>query len=229
MNKYSGIDLHSNNCVVVVSDEDDRVCCERRVPNDLAKIVALLEPYRNDLVGVAVESTFNTYLVDLSISPALAAGIYEGTFTVKVCRDSNCTRNFPGSPMALPYKITVLPAPPPPVLPLTAAGIVPLGISMHLGGNAPGRSTVVVKAGARSWNASTNTSWITLVRGSGTGDGLFDVSYDVSGLPIGLHRATIVVMGSDGASVDVPVALTILPNGFTMSHNAWPAQQESNL
>ncbi|MES2322322.1 MAG: IS110 family transposase [Pseudomonadota bacterium] len=65
MNKYSGIDLHSNNCVVVVSDEDDRVCCERRVPNDLAKIVALLEPYRNDLVGVAVESTFNWYwLVD---------------------------------------------------------------------------------------------------------------------------------------------------------------------
>ncbi len=32
MNKYSGIDLYSNNCVVVVSDEDDRICCERRVP-----------------------------------------------------------------------------------------------------------------------------------------------------------------------------------------------------
>jgi transposase len=37
MNKYSGIDLHSNNCVVVVSDEEGRVCCERRVPNDFAK------------------------------------------------------------------------------------------------------------------------------------------------------------------------------------------------
>jgi transposase len=65
MNKYSGIDLHSNNCVVVVSDEEDRVCCERRVPNDLAKIIALLEPFRDNLVGVAVESTFNWYwLVD---------------------------------------------------------------------------------------------------------------------------------------------------------------------
>lgn len=65
MNKYSGIDLHANNCVVVVSDEEDRICCERRVPNDLTKILALLEPFRNDLVSVAVESTFNWYwLVD---------------------------------------------------------------------------------------------------------------------------------------------------------------------
>jgi hypothetical protein len=40
MNTYSGIDLHSNNCVVAVSDEADRVCCERRVPNDLAHKLA---------------------------------------------------------------------------------------------------------------------------------------------------------------------------------------------
>lgn len=65
MSKYSGIDLHANNCVVVVSDDQDDVFCERRVPNDLAKVLALLEPYRSELVGVAVESTFNWYwLVD---------------------------------------------------------------------------------------------------------------------------------------------------------------------
>lgn len=65
MNKYSGIDLHANNCVVVVSDEEDRVCCEKRVPNDLTKIIALLEPFRGELFGIAVESTFNWYwLVD---------------------------------------------------------------------------------------------------------------------------------------------------------------------
>jgi transposase len=65
MNKYSGIDLHSNNCVVAVIDDTDRVCCERRVPNDLAQIVALLAPHREELVGVVVESTYNWYwLVD---------------------------------------------------------------------------------------------------------------------------------------------------------------------
>lgn len=65
MNKYSGIDLHSNNCVVVVIDEDDRVLCEKRVPNNLEQIVALLAPHQADLMGVVVESTFNWYwLVD---------------------------------------------------------------------------------------------------------------------------------------------------------------------
>lgn len=62
---YSGIDLHANNCVVVVSDEADRVLCKRRVPNELAMVLALLEPYRAELAGVVVESTYNWYwLVD---------------------------------------------------------------------------------------------------------------------------------------------------------------------
>jgi transposase len=61
MNKYSGIDLHSNNCVVAVIDEVHRVCCERRVPNNLSQILALLEPYREELAGIVVESTFNWY------------------------------------------------------------------------------------------------------------------------------------------------------------------------
>jgi transposase len=76
MSKYSGIDLHSNNCVVAVIDDDDRVCCKNRVPNDLAKIVALLEPHRGELAGVVVESTFNWYwLVD---------GLVEHGFPVKL-------------------------------------------------------------------------------------------------------------------------------------------------
>ena len=38
---------------------------EKRLPNDLTKIVGLLMPWREDLAGVVVESTFNWYwLVD---------------------------------------------------------------------------------------------------------------------------------------------------------------------
>ena len=63
--KYSGIDLHSNNSVVSVTDEEDRVVTEKRLPNDLAKIIGLLMPWRDELAGVVVESTFNWYwLVD---------------------------------------------------------------------------------------------------------------------------------------------------------------------
>jgi transposase len=63
--KYSGIDLHCNNSVVTVVDEEDRVVAEKRLPNELTKIVGLLMPWREELVGVVVESTFNWYwLVD---------------------------------------------------------------------------------------------------------------------------------------------------------------------
>ncbi|WP_336600980.1 IS110 family transposase [Paraburkholderia bengalensis] len=63
--KYSGIDLHSNNAVVAVTDDEDRVLYCKRLPNDLQTIVATLTPYRDELQGVVVESTFNWYwLVD---------------------------------------------------------------------------------------------------------------------------------------------------------------------
>ncbi len=62
---YSGIDLHSNNSYVVVSDEEDRILLEKRMTNDLGTIGRALEPFHEELSGVAVESTFNWYwLVD---------------------------------------------------------------------------------------------------------------------------------------------------------------------
>jgi len=63
--KYCGIDLHSNNSVVVVSDEDDRIALQKRLSNDLGQIRAALEPHRQELAGVVIESTYNWYwLVD---------------------------------------------------------------------------------------------------------------------------------------------------------------------
>jgi transposase len=62
---YSGIDLHSNNSVVSVTDDEDRVVAEKRLPNDLEKILAFLLPWQVTLAGVVVESTSNWYwLVD---------------------------------------------------------------------------------------------------------------------------------------------------------------------
>lgn len=63
--KYSGIDLHSNNSVVTITDDEDRVMAEKRLPNDLSRILDFLKPWQQELVGVVVESTFNWYwLVD---------------------------------------------------------------------------------------------------------------------------------------------------------------------
>ncbi|MGF6935566.1 transposase [Paraburkholderia sp. UCT70] len=62
---YSGIDLHSNNSVVSVIDETDRVVAEKRLPNELARILTFLAPWQAELAGVVIESTYNWYwLVD---------------------------------------------------------------------------------------------------------------------------------------------------------------------
>jgi hypothetical protein len=59
--KFNGIDLHSNNGVVMVSDAEDRIVLQRRLPNELSAILAALAPHRNELAGVVVESTYNWY------------------------------------------------------------------------------------------------------------------------------------------------------------------------
>ena len=65
MELYAGIDLHSNNSVLTVLDEQDRVVYGKRLPNDLAAIIAALSSCVGALRGVAVESTYNWYwLVD---------------------------------------------------------------------------------------------------------------------------------------------------------------------
>lgn len=65
MKLYSGIDLHSNNSVVSVLDEEDRVVAEKRLDNDLELILGFLGPHLKSIRGVVVESTYNWYwLVD---------------------------------------------------------------------------------------------------------------------------------------------------------------------
>ena len=44
MKLYAAIDLHSNNSVLVILDEHDRIVYERRLPNELPFILAQLAP-----------------------------------------------------------------------------------------------------------------------------------------------------------------------------------------
>ena len=65
MTYYCGIDLHSNNHVVVVINDEDKRVYEKRLSNDLHLTLEALSPYQSSLQGIAVESTFNWYwLVD---------------------------------------------------------------------------------------------------------------------------------------------------------------------
>ena len=65
MQLYAGIDLHSNNSFLVVLQSDDKIVYQKRLPNVIDRITDELAPYKDELVGVVVESTYNWYwLVD---------------------------------------------------------------------------------------------------------------------------------------------------------------------
>ena len=65
MSLYGGIDLHANNSVIVLLNEQDVMSYQKRLPNDLPTILGQLAPYRTEIKGLVVESTYNWYwLVD---------------------------------------------------------------------------------------------------------------------------------------------------------------------
>jgi len=60
-----GLDLHGDNVVCCLMDQQRQVVFERRWPNDLETIREALEPYRKRIRVLTVESTYNWYwLVD---------------------------------------------------------------------------------------------------------------------------------------------------------------------
>jgi transposase len=65
METYAGIDLHSTNNFIGVIDANDRRLYTKRHENQLDCILNALDPFKETLVGVVVESTYNWYwLVD---------------------------------------------------------------------------------------------------------------------------------------------------------------------
>jgi transposase len=62
---YIGMDLHSRNTYTGIINKDFKRVFKKRLVNDLSVILAALEPFRNEIHGIAVESTYNWYwLVD---------------------------------------------------------------------------------------------------------------------------------------------------------------------
>lgn len=62
---YAGSDLHGNNNLVGIVDEQGKRIFKKRLPNDPELIKDVLKPYKEEIVGIVVESTYNWYwLVD---------------------------------------------------------------------------------------------------------------------------------------------------------------------
>ncbi|TDN63087.1 MmgE/PrpD family protein [Paraburkholderia sp. BL10I2N1] len=111
---YCGIDLHSNNSMVTVIDETDRIVAERRLPNDLTKILDFLAPWKEGLAGVVVESTFNWYwLVDglqaTGFHP-LEAALLKDAVVLKLARKvkmRRCADYMSAFPRSTPSRVRV--------------------------------------------------------------------------------------------------------------------------
>jgi transposase len=58
---YAGMDLHSRNTYLGVLDHKFKRVFNKRLNNDLSLILSTLEPFREQLQGIIVESTFNWY------------------------------------------------------------------------------------------------------------------------------------------------------------------------
>ena len=65
MELYSGLDLHSSNTYIGILDTDFKRVFKKRVSNNLDLILETLQPFKDQLKGLVVESTYNWYwLVD---------------------------------------------------------------------------------------------------------------------------------------------------------------------
>ena len=72
---YVGIDLHSNNNYMVITNQEGRRLLEKRLPNDVGVILEWLRRY-DPIESVALESTYNYYW--------LADGLLDGGHRVKL-------------------------------------------------------------------------------------------------------------------------------------------------
>jgi transposase len=62
---YAGSDLHGNSNLIGIIDGEGKRVFKKKLPNDLSLVLEALRPFQDEVVGIAVESTYNWYwLVD---------------------------------------------------------------------------------------------------------------------------------------------------------------------
>lgn len=175
-----------------------------------------------DVAGVLLPTTQITrtsateFSATLYTAATLTPATYKGNFTLKLCQDAACATQFPGSPVQLPYELTVTA----PALPqITASSNLPLFASARLGAPATVNALVTVKAEGRNWTAISSAPWLKLTAAAGTGNGSFNVGTDATGMPVGKYDATVTVTSNDGQSAVLPAQLSVLEAAFVIEGN----------
>ena len=74
---YIGIDLHSNNSHLGIIDQKDKRIYHKKLPNQKDVILSEIEPFREEVASITIESTYNWYwivdcLIDVGYTVHLA-------------------------------------------------------------------------------------------------------------------------------------------------------------
>jgi hypothetical protein len=162
-----------------------------------------------------IQGSSSQYHALLQTAPTLAVGNYKGSFSVRLCRDSACASQFPGSPVALPYDITVTPAG---SSSFAAVPAMPLTATVQNGGATATSVAVAITSGG-SWTAASGAAWLKLSATSGTGNASLTASYDATGLAAGTYTTDLSII-SGGSTITLPAALTVLPPGLVLGSNS---------
>ncbi|MFM2058146.1 MAG: hypothetical protein RLY71_2531 [Pseudomonadota bacterium] len=170
----------------------------------------------NDVLQPAWElGTIDSHAVSATLhtQPSLATGAHRGNLRIHLCSDQQCRSEVSGSPVLLPYDLTVMPEP------LQAVPSMPTSAQVAQGGQLSTSMTVTVSGPDLVWKATTATPWLQIGRGSGQGAGSFDVSYAVaatSALPVGRYTGAVTVTTSDNQRVTLDYSLNVTPVQFVL-------------
>jgi len=155
-----------------------------------------------------------TYAAALRTSASLPVGRHQGTFSISLCRDPNCTQQYPGSPISLPYDFTITEKP------LQAVPVATTNATAYVGGSNPPEVSVQVDGPAGTWKASTSASWLKIDRSEGTFPGTVKVRFAIQGQAVGRYEDQLVLRSEDGQQAKVTFTLEMLPTQFGVSNGA---------
>jgi len=132
----------------------------------------------------------------------LSAQTYNGSITVTATGATN-------SPQTISVTLVVSAAQQPPSLSLSASKA---SFAYTLGGNAPASQTVNVTnagGGTLAWSATSNSPWLTVSPGSGTGPGTLTLATNTAGLTAQSYNGAVALTASGAANSPQTISVTL--------------------
>jgi len=165
----------------------------------------------NGRVEIGPFSSSGGFTAYLYTSTSIKAGRYTGSFEVRLCRDTSCSSQFPGSPVMLPYDIRINPRP----ISTSASTSI---VTVRQGASSPVVTVTGNLPAGTTWSATPLSSWITVTPASGTGNISTQLRFDTAKLAPGKYAAQIGFKTSDDSTSSQLITVDVQPPAFTFSN-----------